>query len=299
MEWLNYHHLRYFWAVAREGSLKRAAEKLRVSPPSISAQLRELEEVLGVPLFQRRGRAKVLTDAGQIALRYAEEIFSLGRELLDAIQQRPSAKAIRLYVGVADSFPKLVTNEILKPVFTLPQTVHVICREGKVEDLLAQLAAHKLDIVLADEPATTSAPLKAFNHRLADSGVSFCAVPALAKRLRKGFPRSLNAAPALLPAENTAFRRALEQWFQEINLRPRVVAEFEDAALMKVMAADGQGFIPVPTLVAQEAVSRYRVEVFGATEKCRNQFFAITAERKLTHPAIRLITGQLSAGQRG
>jgi LysR family transcriptional activator of nhaA len=153
MEWLNYHHLRYFWTVAKEGSLKQAAEKLRVSQPSISAQVSELEEVLGEKLFRRSGRTKVLTDAGQVALGFADEIFSLGREMVNAVKQRPTAQALRLYVGVADSFPKLVTNEILKPVFAMAQPAHVICREGKLDDLLGQLAAHRLDIVLADEPA--------------------------------------------------------------------------------------------------------------------------------------------------
>lgn len=290
MEWLNYHHLRYFWAVAKEGSLKKAAEKLRVSQPSISAQISELEDVLGEPLFHRSGRSNTLTEAGHIAFRYAEDIFSLGREMVNTLKQRPGAKAIRLYVGVADSFPKLVTSEILKPVFSMPQTVHVICREGKVEDLLIQLAAHRLDIVLADEPATSSAKFKCFNHSLGESGITFCATTSLAASLSKGFPQSLHGAPALLPSENTALRRSLDQWFQSIRIQPRVVAEFEDAALMKVMAADGKGFIPVPSAVIEEAISRYTLQIIGATDQCRDHFYAITAERKITHLAVALIT---------
>ena len=292
MEWLNFHHLRYFWAVAKEGSLKRAAEKLHVSQPSISSQIGELEEALGEPLFRRSGRSKVLTEAGQIALGYAEDIFALGRELVNAVKQRPTARALRLYVGVADSFPKLVTNEILKPVFALPQSVHVICREGKLEDLLGQLANHRLDIVLADEPAPSSAKLRAFNHLLGESGVAFCAAPALATRLGRGFPGCLDGAAALLPSENTALRRSLEKWFQAVGIRPRVVAEFEDAALMKVMAADGTGFIPIPMLVLEEAVARYQFRLIGTSKECRDQFFAITAERKITHPAVALLTQQ-------
>jgi LysR family transcriptional regulator, transcriptional activator of nhaA len=299
MEWLNYHHLRYFWVVAREGSLKLAAEKLHVSQPSISAQIKELEGFLGEPLFRRTGRSNVLTDAGQIAFRYAEEVFALGQEMVGAIKQRPGAKALRLYVGVADSFPKLMTNEILKPVMSMPQAVHVICREGKIEDLLGQLAAHRLDLVLADEPASSSLRVRTFNHLLGQTGVTFCAVPMLAVTLRKGFPMSLNEAPALLPSENTATRRTLEKWFQDRGIRPQVVAEFEDAALMKVMAADGKGFIPVPTLVRQEALDRYGLEVIGATEDCVDSFYAITAERRIDHPAVRLITQRAQKFSKG
>ena len=292
MEWLNYHHLRYFWVVAKEGSLARAAAKLHVSQPSISAQIRELEDALSEKLFRREGRNNVLTDAGQLAFRYAEEIFGLGRELVSALKQQPGARTLRFYVGVADSLPKLVTNDLLKPVFTMPQNVHVICREGKMEDLLAQLAAHRLDVVLADEPASSSTGFKTFDHALGESGTTFCAEAALATRLKKTFPRSLHDAPALLPAENTALRRALEKWFHDQELRPRVVAEFEDLALMKVMAAEGRGFIAVPSVVAHDAVSRYGFRVLGASEECRVQFHAITAERRIQHPAVALITNR-------
>jgi len=290
MEWLNYHHLRYFLAVAKAGGLRQAAESLHVSQPSISAQIRELEEALGEKLFRRSGRTKVLTDAGQIALRHAEEIFSLGQELVSAVKQRPTARAVRLQVGVADSFPKLVTYEILRPVFATLPAVHVVCREGKLEDLLGQLAAHRLDIVLADEPAPSSAKMRAFNHLLGESGVTFCAAAKLAPRLRRGFPRSLDEAPALLPVENSALRRSLESWFRAERLQPRVVAECEDAALMKVMAANGLGFVPIPTLVVKEAMGRYELKIIGASNHCRDQFYAITAERKITHPLVSLIT---------
>lgn len=292
MEWLNYHHLRYFWTVAKEGSLARAAAKLHVSQPSISEQIRELEQAFGEKLFRRAGRNNVLTDAGQMVFGYAEEIFALGRELINAVQQRPGNRILRFYVGVADSFPKLVTNEILKPVFTLPQPVHVICREGKMEDLLAQLAAHRLDIVLADEPAASNTNFKTHTHLLGDSGTTFCAAKSLAARLKTNFPKSLNDAPALLPTENTSLRRALETWFREQHLQPRVVAEFEDLALMKVMAAEGRGFIAVPSIAVKDAVSHYGFQNIGQTRKCRVQFHAITADRRLMHPAVALITNQ-------
>jgi LysR family transcriptional regulator, transcriptional activator of nhaA len=292
VEWLNYHHLRYFWTVAKEGSLKHAAEKLHVSQPSISGQLSELEEALGEKLFRRSGRSKVLTDAGQVAFRYADEIFTLGRELVNAVKQRPTAQTLRLYAGVADSFPKLVTNEILQPVFAMAQPVHVICREGKLEDLLGQLAAHRLDIVLADEPASSGTKVRTFNHLLGESATALCASGRLARLLKKGFPKSLHGAPALLPSDNTSLRRALEVWFRSAGVEPRVVAEFEDLALMKVMAAEGRGFIALPSIAADEAVVRYGFQVLGTAETCRVQFHAITAERRIVHPAVAVMTDQ-------
>ena len=292
MEWLNYHHLRYFWTVAKEGSLARAAARLHVSQPSISEQIRELESALGEKLFQREGRNNKLTDTGQIVLGFAEEIFALGREMMNAVKQRPGAKTLRFHVGVVDSFPKLVTNEILKPIFSLPRAVHVICREGKMEDLLVQLAAHRLDLVLADEPPSSSVSFKTFSHPLGDTGTTFCAEKKLATRLKRGFPKSLHNAPALLPAENTPFRRAIEAWFREHQIQPRVVAEFEDLALMKVMATEGRGFIAVPTVALDEAVKRYGFQIIGHAKSCRVPFHAITTERRITHPAATAITAQ-------
>ena len=218
-----------------------------------------------------------------------------GAELISAVKQRPGVQSLRLYVGVADAIPKLVANDILKPVLAMAQTVHIICREGKMEDLLEQLAAHRLDIVLADEPASSSLKFKAFTHLLGESGVCFCAAPKLAARLRRGFPASLHNAPALLPTENTALRRSLEKWFQQRQIRPRVVAEFEDAALMKVMAVDGKGFAPIPTVVAGEAISRYQLRKVGSTQECKEQFYAITAERRIVHPAAVVITQNAQA----
>jgi len=291
-EWLNYHHLRYFWMTAKEGSLARAAGALHVSQPSISEQIHELEAALGERLFRREGRNNKLTDAGRIVFGFAEEIFALGREMVNAVKQRPGAKIHRLYVGVTDSFPKLVTNEILKPVFSMQQSVHVICREGKLEDLLAQLAAHRLDIILSDEPASSSTNFKTFNHPLGTTGTVFCAEKKTAARLKRNFPRSLRGAPALLPVESTALRRALDAWFRDQGIEPRVVAEFDDLALMKVMAAEGRGFIAVPAIALSDAVARYGYQVIGKADKCRIQFHAITAERRIVHPAVSLITSE-------
>lgn len=297
MEWLNYHHLRYFWAVAKEGSLARAAARLHVSQPSISEQIRELETALGERLFRREGRGNKLTDAGQVVFGYADEIFALGWEMVNALKQRPAAKTLRFHVGVVDSLPKLLTNEILEPVFAMSQAVHVICREGKMEDLLAQLAAYRLDVVLSDEPASANINFKTFNHPLGDTGTSFCAAKRLAAKLKRGFPKSLHDAPALLPSENTTLRRTLETWFREQRIQPRVVAEFEDLALMSVMAAEGRGFIAVPSLAADDAVRHYGFHLIGQAPSCRVQFHAITAERRIAHPAVALITGKQISGR--
>ncbi len=299
MDWLNFHHLRYFWAAAKEGGLARAAAKLHVSQPSISEQIRELEVSLGEKLFRRKGRNNVLTDAGQIVFGYAEQIFALGREMTNAVKQGPAAKMQRLYVGVTDSLPKLVTNEILKPVFSMAQTAHVICREGKLEDLLAQLAAHRLDIVLSDEPASSSTNFKTFNHLLGETGTAICAERKLGAKLKRGFPNSLNGAPALLPAENSTLRRALDTWFREQRIEPRIVAEFEDLALLKLMAAEGRGFIAIPAVALSDAVAQYDYVLIGKVEKCRVQFHAITAERRIEHPAVLLITGKARVLLRG
>ncbi len=290
MEFLNYHHLRYFWVVAKEGGLRKAADKLHVSQPTISAQIAALEGVLEEKLFRRGGRALALTEAGQRVLSYAEEIFSLGQELLDAAQQQPTARSLRVHIGITDSLPKLLSYEIIKPIFKLDQPIQAVCREGKVADLLSQLAAYRLDIVLADEPAPSSLPIKVFNHLLGECGVTFCAERKLAATLKRKFPQSLTAAPVLLPASNAALRQSLEKWFQAREIRPRLVAEFDDAALMKVAAVDGLGFFAVPSLVVNEAVARYAFQIIGRTEECRQHFYAISAERKLTHPAVLAIT---------
>src|SRR5688572_5173342 len=226
MDFLNFHHLRYFWTVARKGGVRKAAKDLGVSQPSISAQLRLLEESLGEKLFQRSGRNLVLTETGQLALTYADEIFSAGRELMNAVKQRPGTRALRLNVGMTDSVSKLIAFEILKPAFHFSSPTHVICRQAEIGPLVNQLQAHRLDLVLADEPASSSLKAKAFNHRLGRSGVTFCAVPALAAKLRRNFPQSLHGAPALLPSENMGMRMALESWFDAQSIRPNLIGEF-------------------------------------------------------------------------
>jgi LysR family transcriptional activator of nhaA len=290
VEFLNYHHLRYFWVVAQESSLRKAAEKLHVSQPTISAQIAALEGVLGEKLFRRSPRGLTLTETGHLAFSYAEEIFALGQDFLHSVKQRPTARPLRVNIGIADSLPKLVCHEIIKPIFSLSQPVQAVCLENKTSDLLAQLAVYRLDIVLTDEPAPSAFPLKTFNHLLGESGVTFCAVSKLALKLKRQFPGSLDNEPMLLPTSGTAIRRTLEKWFQEQGVHPRVIAEYDDAALMKVAAADGLGCFPLPTVAVNEAVTRYRFETVGPAKGCVVQFYAITAERKLTHPAVVAIT---------
>ena len=289
MEWLNYHHLRYFWTVANLGSLRKASEKLRVSQPSISAQLKSLQQALGEKLFQRRGRNLVLTEMGQLVHGYADAIFSLGQEMLSSVKGVPVTRPMRLNVGITDAVPKLVAREILRPALYHKPPVQVVCHEDSLGDLIARLTNLRLDIVLADEPAASRVKLRTYNHLLGSCGVTFCAAPALARKLRRGFPKSLNGAPALLPTHNTNLRGSLEKWFQKRGLRPLVLGEFEDTALMSVVASEGLGFIPMAEVVAKE-LRQFNLEPIGTTASVTAQFYAITAERRLHHPAIALLT---------
>lgn len=290
MQFLNLHHLRYFWMVAREKSLRRAAERMNVSQPTISAQIAALEAACGHQLFLRGPRGLALTDAGHLAFGYAEEIFALGEDLLSSLKQRPTSRPLRVHIGIADSLPKLVSHQIIRPVFALDRPVRAVCVENKTADLLAQLAVHRLDLVLCDEPAPSAAPARMFNHLLGESDVAFCANPELARRLGRGFPRSLHEQPMLLPSAGSALRRSLEKWFHDGSIRPRVVAEYDDLALMKVAAEDGLGCFPLPTVATREALERYGFRVFGKAEGCRVQYFAVSIDRRLAHPAVAAIT---------
>jgi LysR family transcriptional activator of nhaA len=287
---LNYHHLLYFWAVAKEGSLRLASEVLHVSQPSISAQLKQLEESLGTQLFTRTTRRLMLTDTGHTVLQYAEEIFALGRELLTAVRQEPGQRPLRLHVGVADSLPKIVVRQQLTPVFELGPSVRVVCREGSLEELITQLAGHKLDVVLADEPSTSALRVKTFNQRVNTSNVVICATPPLAKRLARNFPRSLDGAPAVLPVGEMALRRQLEHWFDSHRIRPRVIAEVEDTALLTDLGAQGLGFIPAYSAVLDELARSGRFQTIGIAKGLRMEVFAITAQRRIQHPGVIAMT---------
>jgi LysR family transcriptional activator of nhaA len=286
MEWLNYHHLLYFWTVAREGSVVKAAEQLRLTQPTISGQLRTLEESLGEKLFERAGRRLVLTDVGRVVYRYADEIFSIGRELLDTLNDRPTGRPYRLVVGVADVMPKVLVRRLLAPALALPEGVQLVCREDKTERLLAALSVHELDVVLADAPMGPQVSVKAFNHLLGESGVSLLAARPLAAKLKRGFPASLHQAPMLVPAEHTTLRRSIDQWLDARGVRPRVVAEFDDSALMKVFGQSGTGVFPAPAVVEQDVCRRYSLSVVGRLEDVRERFYAISVEKRLKHPAV-------------
>ncbi len=290
MEWLNYHHLLYFWQVARLGSVTRASEELNLSPSTISTQVKALEESLGEPLLRRAGRSLVLTEVGRVVSDYAEEIFSLGGELLHVVRERPTGQPLRLAVGLSDVLAKLVVREILLPAFSIEEPIRMVCREGGLDGLLGELAAYRLDIVLSDRPAPETTRVKTFDHHLGGCGLTFLAAPNLAEFLGPDFPRSLDGAPAMLPTPNTMLRQSLEGWFKLVGVRPRVVAEFEDQALLKVFAGDGLGFFAVPDVVASQVASRYGALPFAHTDDCREEFYAISAERRLQHAAVIAIT---------
>lgn len=289
MEWLNYHHLLYFWTVAREGSIAAATEKLNLTQPTISAQLRLLEESLGEKLFEKSGRRLVLTDSGRIALRYADEIFALGRELRDVLRDRPTGKPMKVHVGIADVVPKLVAYRVLRPAFDAAPQVEIICRESSSENLFVLLGQHEVDLVITDTPSSGT-PLRAYNHVLGESGTTFFAVSAVAASLRKNFPQSLEGAPMLLPGENTQTRRALELWFDSTGITPRRVGEFDDLALMTAFGRAGSGVFPAPTAIEREIESQYHVRVVGRLPEVKERFYAVTAERKIKNPIVSAIT---------
>src|SRR5512137_2622306 len=285
MEWLNYHHLHYFWVVARTGSIARASLELRVSQPSISSQLKTLEGALGHPLLERRGRGLVLTDVGRTVQRYADEIFRTGRELQQVLKGAPSQERIPFSVGVADVIPKLVAARMLQSAVDGVKDLRLVCREGPLPALLASLAMHDLDAVLSDGPAPESVRVKAFAHLLVECGVVLLAAPRLA-HLRKGFPGSLAGAPMLLPAAGTALRQGLEAWLEAREVEPVVAGEFDDGALLKAFGARGMGVFAVPDKIEKEVCAQYGVTVVGRAEEVRERFYALTVERRLRHPAV-------------
>jgi LysR family transcriptional activator of nhaA len=286
MEWVNYHHLRYFWVVAREGGLVPAGKVLRLSHPTLSAQIHALEDQLGEKLFTKVGRKLALTEIGRVVFRYADEIFTLGREMLDTIKDRSTGQPLRLDVGVVDVVPKLVVRRLLEPALHLGQPVRIACHEDIHDKLLADLALHALDIVIADAPVPPGSTIRAFNHLLGETEVTLFGTPALVRAHRRGFPRSLNGAPMLLPLENLTLRRSLDQWFDRHGIKPRIVAEFADSALLNVFGADGLGIFAAPSVVEAEIVAQYGVQVLGRAQHVRERFYAISVERRLKHPAV-------------
>lgn len=286
---LNYQHLFYFWMVAREGGMSRAAKVLHVSAATLSVQIRQLEEQHGQKLFHRRGRTLELTDIGQTAFRYAETIFSVGRELEDYLLARPTGGSLRLDVGVTPELSKLATWRMLAPIRTLPTSCHLICHQAPRNQLVEQLVLHQVDVVLVDGPLDDGGPARFFNHHLGDTSVCIMGTPNLAASLRSDFPLSLDGAPLLLPKPGTAMRRSLDSWLGQLDIKPRLVGEFHDSSLLEVAGSNGDGLMPIPGLVAVEVGQRFGVEVAGFAEGLVESYYAVSAQRQIAHPTVQAI----------
>ena len=291
MEWLNYHHLYYFWVVAKEGSITAACGKLRLAQATVSEQIIQLEDFLGCKLFIRSGRRIALSETGKLAYRHAEEIFSRGREMVSVLRGQPSsAQKLRLNVGVTDVLPKFLAYLLLRPLMQSTVSINLVCQEGKHLDLLAKLAVYELDIVLTDSPIGSQTKIKAFSHLLGECGVSVFAAKGLAAKYRKDFPRSLQGAPFLLPTANTSLRHSLDEWFAEHNIVPNIIGEFEDSALIKIFGRAGHGLFFLPRVEELELQQEYGIRAIGQPENIKEKFYAISTERKLKHPAVLAIT---------
>ncbi len=289
MNWLNYHHLLYFWTMAHEGSVSRAAEKLHLSQPTISGQLRQLETAVGEKLYERVGRELRLTETGKIVFEYAEEIFTTGRELMQRLKGDRAQQSLPFVVGIPDFVPKLIAYRLLEPIFRMEQRVQLVCYEGKLPELLADLSMHRLDLVLSDSPAGSQVNMKSYNHSLGECGVSWVASKERAEQLRKNYPESLSGEPLLLPTQNTLLRRSIEQWMEKQEFAPTIVAEIEDSALLKIMATQGLGIAPVADSVLTDVERQYGLYAVGPLAEVRMQFYGISVERKVNHPAVKAI----------
>jgi LysR family transcriptional activator of nhaA len=290
MATLNFKHLRYFWVVAKAGGIARAGERLHLTPQTISGQITLFEELLGYKLFARVGRRLELTDAGRLVLSYADEIFTLGDELEGVLRSPGQGRQPQFRVGVADAVQKVITYRILEPAIGLAESARIICREGKVVSLLADLAVHRLDIVIADGPMPATSTIKGFNHLLGECGLTFFATARLARKHQGSFPQCLDGAPLLLPGEDAAVRPRLLRWFEALGIHPRIVGEFDDGALLKAFGRAGAGIFSAPSAIAAEVCQQYNVAVIGSTREVTEQFFAISVERRLSHPAVIAIT---------
>lgn len=295
MEWLNYHHLYYFWLVVREGGITAASRVLHVGRPSISAQIKSLEAFVGTPLFERRGRSLEPTETGRMVFSYADEIFRTGQELLDAVRNREAGRPLSLRVGIADVMAKLVAFRLLEPTLESEPPVVLECREAEPRALFGELAVHRLDLVLSDVPLSPGLDVRAYNHLLGETTISLFGTPELVERYAEDFPRSLQGAPFLMPGELAAIRRSLQHWFESNEVHPRVVARFEDSALLKVFGQAGRGLFPAPTVVAREVEEQYGVVRLAELEEVRDRFYAISPERKIHQPAVALLVERAKA----
>lgn len=289
MKRINYQHLFYFWNVVREESVTRASEKLHLAQPTISSQLTVFEQAVGEKLFYKSGRKLILTETGRLVFHYADEIFSLGRELGNALEGRTSGRALRLTVGVADALPKMLIYRLLEPAHRLTEPVQILCYEDKAERLLSEISLHSLDLAFSDVPLTPTSDNKAFNHLLGGCPVMVFGTEHLAATYGPDFPRSLNGAPFLLPTANTALRRSLDQWFDEQGISPNIQAEIEDSALIKSFGSGGSGLFVAPATVADEIERQYNVTAIGRIDAVEERLYAVTVHRKLKHPAVTAI----------
>ena len=290
MDWLNYHHLYYFWVIAREGSIKHACDVLMLSQPALSVQLRTLEDAIGEPLFERVSRGLVLTEVGKTTYRYADEIFRLGHELTNTLKGREPGHPVRLVVGIAEVVPKMVAYKLLKAVFQQFEHIKIICWEGRLERLLGELALHTLDIVLTDAPVPPTVSIEAHSHVLGETGVSLFGIDSLARQYRRKFPQSLDGARFLLPTNNATLRRGIDEWFRKHDIHPIIVGEFEDGATMKAFAQEGHGIFPGSTVVAKEIARQYQVRTIGHVTGLKERFYGVTVDRRIKHPAVLAIS---------
>ena len=286
---LNHHHLLYFWVTANEGSIAAASKVLNLTPQTISAQLKLLEDGLDVSLFEREGRGLRLTDVGQIAKGYADEIFGLSRELQATLRGKPQTRTREFRVGVSDALPKLVCQHLLEPALSMEDPFRMVCREDGVNALLGELALHHLDLVLNDAPIPPGLNVRAYNHLLGQCGIVWMGANKLARRFKSKFPLGLEDAPFILPTDGTALRRSLDTWFAERGIRPRIIAEIADNALMKAFGARGLGIVPVADVAAKEVHQQYKMSSIGPVDGVTERFFAISIERRIRHPAVAAI----------
>jgi len=290
---MNLKHLYYFWKVAKHGGVMRAGEAIHISPQTLSGQIKLLEDQLGTALFKRQGRALELTEAGKLALEYADEMFTLEAELDQALRQYPKGRAIEFRVGVSDALPKSLAYRLLRPAIKLDQPIRIICREWRLDRLLAELALHRLDLVISDSPVPSNIDVKAYSHSLGESGVTFMAHPELAKKSTLPFPENLEHLPLLLPGEDSAIRKAINEWLDQQRLRVSIAGEFDDAALMAAFGREQVGVFPIPSALAVEYPPASGLVQIGNVETIRIKYYALTIKRRLTHPCVLAITSHV------
>lgn len=290
---MNLKHLFYFWKVAKHGGVVRAAEAIHISPQTLSGQIKLLEDRIGTALFKRQGRSLELTEAGKLALEYANEMFTLGAELDQVLRQYPHGRAIEFRVGVSDALPKSLAYRLLRPAIKLDEPVRIVCREWRIDRLLAELALHRLDLVISDTPVPANIEVKAYSHKLGESGVTFMAHPKLAKQSKLPFPKNLEQLPLLLPGEDSAMRKAINEWLDQQQLRISIAGEFDDAALMAAFGREQVGAFPIPTALATEFLQDKTIVRVGTTDTIQIKYFALTIKRRMTHPCVMAITSQV------